>query len=108
MLCLFRTRQMCLMWVIPMRDLLPLLKRHPQLYHKACSQVVPKVLMDYLTISPLEVSISQTKKKKKEQLSVRAILTGCTQAMWLSFWHPTCNNQLMEPSHTNRLDIQSS
>ncbi len=47
---------MCLMWVIPMRDLLPLLKRNPQLYHKACSQVVPKVLMDYLTISPLEVS----------------------------------------------------
>ena len=47
---------MCLLWVIPMRDLLPLLKRHPQLYHKACSQVVPKVLMDYLTISPLEVS----------------------------------------------------
>ncbi len=44
---------MCLMWVIPMRDLLPLLKRHPQLYHKACSQLVPKVLMDYLTISPL-------------------------------------------------------
>ena len=51
-----RTHQMCLLWVIPMRDLLPLLKRHPQLYHKACSQVVPKVLMDYLTISPLEVS----------------------------------------------------
>ena len=47
---------MCLLWVIPMRDLLPLLKRHPQLYHKACSQVVPKVLMDYLTINPLEVS----------------------------------------------------
>ena len=47
---------MCLLWVIPMRDLLPLLKRHPQLYHKACSQVVPKVLMDYLTIDPLEVS----------------------------------------------------
>ena len=44
---------MCLIWVIPMRDLLPLLKRHPQLYHKACSQLVPKVLMDYLTISPL-------------------------------------------------------
>lgn len=64
MLCLFRTRQMCLMWVIPMRDLLPLLKRHPQLYHKACSQVVPKVLMDYLTISPLEVSISQTRTAK--------------------------------------------
>ena len=52
-MCLFRTRQMCLMWVIPMRDLLPLLKRHPDLYHKACSQVVPKVLMDYLTINPL-------------------------------------------------------
>ena len=47
---------MCLLWVIPMRDLLPLLKRHPQLYHKACAQVVPKVLMDYLTIDPLEVS----------------------------------------------------
>jgi hypothetical protein len=47
---------MCLIWVIPMRDLLPLLKRHPQLYHKACSQLVPKVLMDYLTISPLTVS----------------------------------------------------
>ena len=55
LLRLYRTRQMCLMWVIPMRDLLPLLKRHPDLYHKACSQVVPKVLMDYLTINPLEV-----------------------------------------------------
>ena len=49
---------MCLMWVIPMRDLLPLLKLYPELYHKACSQVVPKVLMDYLTINPLEVCIS--------------------------------------------------
>ena len=33
--------------------MLPLSKRHPQLYHKACSQPVPKVFMDYLTISRL-------------------------------------------------------
>ena len=49
---------MCLLWVIPMRDLVRLLKRNPQLYHKAFSQVVPRVLMDYLTISPLEVCTS--------------------------------------------------
>ncbi len=46
---------MCLLWVIPMRDLLPLLRRNPGLYHKAVQQAVPNVPFDYLAINPIGV-----------------------------------------------------
>lgn len=51
-----RTRQICLLWVIPMRDLLPLLRRNPMLYHKAVQEAVPSMSFDYLTINPIGVS----------------------------------------------------
>jgi hypothetical protein len=54
-LLLARTRQQCLLWVIPMRDLLPLLRRHPVLYHKAVQQAVPNMSFDYLKINPIGV-----------------------------------------------------
>jgi hypothetical protein len=47
---------MCLLWVIPTRDLLPLLRRNPGLYHKAVQQAVPSVSFDYLAINPIGVS----------------------------------------------------
>lgn len=55
-----RTRQMCLLWVIPMRDLLPLLRRNPALYHKAVQQAVPAVPFDYLAINPIGVGYHLT------------------------------------------------
>jgi hypothetical protein len=39
-----------------MRDLIPLLRKHPTLYHKAVQQAVPKVMFDYLAINPVGVS----------------------------------------------------
>lgn len=82
---------MCLMWVIPMRDLLPLLKRHPQLYHKACSQVVPKVLMDYLTINPLEVCNFPT----KSQAHVRGCATTNSVNASLCQTSNTCSDNFV-------------
>lgn len=38
-----------------MRDLLPLLRRNPTLYHKAVQQVVPAMSFDYLKINPIGV-----------------------------------------------------
>ena len=38
-----------------MRDLLPLLRRHPVLYHRAVQQVVPAMSFDYLKINPIGV-----------------------------------------------------
>ena len=50
-----RTRQMCLLWVLPMRDLLALLRRNPTLYHRAIQQALPKFVFDYLQINPIGV-----------------------------------------------------
>ena len=36
----------------PHARLLPLLRRHPNLYHKAVQQVVPSMSFDYLKITP--------------------------------------------------------
>lgn len=41
---------MCLLWAIPLRDLLPLLRLNPTLYHKAVQQAVPSMSFDYLKI----------------------------------------------------------
>ncbi|BDA50689.1 probable potassium/sodium hyperpolarization-activated cyclic nucleotide-gated channel [Coccomyxa sp. Obi] len=51
--CALRTRQMCLLWVLPTRDLLPLLRRKPTLYHKAVLQAVPGMQFDYLAVDPI-------------------------------------------------------
>lgn len=53
--CERRTRQMCLLWALPMRDLLPLLRKTPTLYHKAVQQALPKYYFDYLLINPIQV-----------------------------------------------------
>lgn len=47
---------MCLLWVLPIRDLLPMLRKNPQLYHRAISQALPKYAFDYLQINPIGVS----------------------------------------------------
>ena len=54
-LVLCRTRQICLLWVLPTRDLLPLLRRKPALYHKAVLQAVPSMPFDYLAVDPIAV-----------------------------------------------------
>ncbi len=54
-LVLCRTRQICLLWAIPTRDLLPLLRRKPTLYHKAVLQAVPGMQFDYLAVDPIAV-----------------------------------------------------
>ena len=46
---------MCLMWVLPTRDLLPLLRQKPMLYHRAVQQAVPGMAFDYLAINPIGV-----------------------------------------------------
>ncbi|CAL8465088.1 g4623 [Coccomyxa elongata] len=51
--CALRTRQICLLWAIPTRDLLPLLRRKPTLYHKAVLQAVPGMQFDYLAVDPI-------------------------------------------------------
>lgn len=51
-----RTMQMCLLWVLPTRDLLPLLRQKPTLYHRAVQQAVPSMAFDYLAINPIGVS----------------------------------------------------
>ncbi|CAL8463823.1 g3357 [Coccomyxa elongata] len=51
--CALRTMQMCLLWVLPTRDLLPLLRQKPTLYHRAVQQAVPSMAFDYLAINPI-------------------------------------------------------
>ncbi len=46
---------MCLLWCLPTRDLLPLLRRHPTLYHRAVQQALPNHVFDYLQINPVGV-----------------------------------------------------
>ena len=43
-----------------MRDLLPLLRQHPQLYAKASQQALPTHMFDYLAISPAAYNASNT------------------------------------------------
>ena len=45
-----RTRCSSLLWQLPMRDLLGLLRKNPDLYRSACRQAVPGVHFDYLAI----------------------------------------------------------
>ena len=45
-----RTRCSSLLWQLPMRDLLGLLRKHPDLYQRACRQAVPSAHFDYLAI----------------------------------------------------------
>jgi len=45
-----RTRSSSLLWQLPMRDLLGLLRKHPDLYRSACRQAVPSVHFDWLAI----------------------------------------------------------
>ncbi len=45
-----RTRCSSLLWQLPMRDLLGLLRKHPDLYRSACRQAVPSVHFDWLAI----------------------------------------------------------
>ena len=45
-----RTRCSSLLWQLPMRDLLGLLRKNPDLYRSACRAAVPGVHFDYLAI----------------------------------------------------------
>ena len=42
----------CLLWAVNVRELLVLLKAHPQWYAKAAQQAAPGFSFDYLTMDP--------------------------------------------------------
>ena len=43
---------MSLLWVVPLRNLLPLLRAQPPLFHRAVRQAMPHLSVDYLMFSP--------------------------------------------------------
>ncbi len=44
---------MCLLWVIPLRNLLPRLRRQPALFHRVVQQAMPHMAVDFLKFSPM-------------------------------------------------------
>ena len=58
--CCCRTRQMSLLWLLPLRNLLPLLRRQPALFHRAVRQAMPHLSIDFLRFSPMAVRASRS------------------------------------------------
>ena len=51
-----RAASTCLLWSVNVRELLTLLRAHPQWYVKAAAQACPGVTFDYLTVVRLAFS----------------------------------------------------
>lgn len=73
---------MCLLWAIPLRDLLPLLRLNPTLYHRAVQQAVPSMSFDYLKIVGVR-SIAPTLPLTSPTFPVFTVLMDHPKCAWL-------------------------
>ncbi|KAK9807740.1 hypothetical protein WJX72_007807 [[Myrmecia] bisecta] len=102
----FRAHTSCLLWELRLRELLPLLNRHPDLYARASTQAVPSHQFDYLAINPPY----QAQTREERQAALDAAADAATAALDEASSHgappPRPSGPNASPSISERPDLR--